>query len=85
MPGAFETRFQTAPLDLNEDTFYYAREETIERRLEELANGKAKDIIAAVDEREREKSTMCVGVRWELFSREDLLEIVEVRSMLTSS
>ena len=39
-PGAFETDFQSCPLDMFEDSFYFAREAEIEARVEEIKNGK---------------------------------------------
>ncbi|KAI0723944.1 hypothetical protein C8T65DRAFT_714858 [Cerioporus squamosus] len=41
IPGAFETPYQSAPLDLAEDTFYFSREDIIEARLEEIQQGQA--------------------------------------------
>lgn len=76
-PGAFETKYQNAPLDLLEDTFYFARQEQIENRLEEISEGGAHDLLDTVDLTHREARTLCIGVNWD-FSREDLLEIAEV-------
>lgn len=76
--GALETPFQDAPLDLCEDTFYYARKDLIEARLGEIRDGKAPEILQRHDEQYREKETWCVGVSWELCEREDLLDIVKV-------
>jgi Fanconi-associated nuclease 1 len=78
IPGAFETPYQTAPLDIFEDTFYHAREELIEQRLDEISRDNARQIIQNVDDEHRECGTWCLGVRWELFPKEDLLEIAEV-------
>jgi fanconi-associated nuclease 1 len=78
VPGAFETPYQTAPLDLWEDTFYFSRVEAIKTRIKELEEGGGAEILRKVDERERAKNTWCVGVKWEAFSQTDLLEIVEV-------
>ncbi|KAM5532088.1 hypothetical protein V8D89_014252 [Ganoderma adspersum] len=74
IPGAFETPFQSAPLDLVEDTFFYSRQDLIEARLEEIRSDKAAEIL----ERTFDANTnvMCVGVRWDLFQKEDLLGIV---------
>ncbi|KAG8694499.1 hypothetical protein FRC09_009804, partial [Ceratobasidium sp. 395] len=79
VPGAFETPYQSAPLDLFHDSFVSAREDLINARLTELADdqGAARRIIEAIDERERENETWCIGVRWEQFEREDLLEIAD--------
>ncbi|KAG8722482.1 hypothetical protein FRC08_001537 [Ceratobasidium sp. 394] len=79
IPGAFETPYQSAPLDLFHDSFVSAREDLINARLAELVDdqGAARRIIETIDERERENETWCIGVRWELFEREALLEIVD--------
>jgi Fanconi-associated nuclease 1 len=82
IPGAFETEYQSAPLDIAEDCFYYAREGLIKERLGEIEEGKAQEIVEKVDEEHRAKATLCVGVRWDLFTREDLLEIVDVSHAL---
>jgi Fanconi-associated nuclease 1 len=78
VPGAFETPFQFGPLDIGEDSFYYARRERMEERLREILDGQAPTIVAANDERYREDKTCCIGVSWDVCGREDLLEIVEV-------
>lgn len=78
VPGAFETPYQTAPLDIFEDTFYYAREDLIEKRLDDISTNHARQIIQNVDAEHRERGTWCLGVRWDLFPKEDLLEIAEV-------
>ncbi|KAH9060002.1 VRR-NUC domain-containing protein [Lactarius vividus] len=77
IPGAFETPYQTAPLDMFEDTFYLSREEIIEARLDEIGEGKARTIIEDKDNEHRERGTWCLGVRWDLFPKQDLLEIAE--------
>ncbi|KAH7889505.1 hypothetical protein F5I97DRAFT_1844717 [Phlebopus sp. FC_14] len=76
IPGAFETPYQTAPLDIAEDSFYYSRKDLIERRLFDIENGEAADIIQEVDSVHRASGTWCVGVRWDLFNRQDLIDIV---------
>lgn len=78
IPGAFETEYQSAPLDIAEDCFYYAREGLIKERLAEIEQGKARQILEKIDEEHRAKGTLCVGVRWDLFTKQDLLEIVDV-------
>ncbi|KAI0062194.1 hypothetical protein BV25DRAFT_1916125 [Artomyces pyxidatus] len=75
--GAFETPYQAAPLDIMEDSFYFAREELIEQRLKELEEGFAGKILRSVDEEHRDKNTWCVGVDWDAFPREHLFEIIE--------
>jgi Fanconi-associated nuclease 1 len=77
LPGAFETPYQTAPLDLGEDTFSASRQELLEDRL--LAMSKtsvALEMLDEVDSRERPKGTWAVGVNWE-FPAEDLREVLE--------
>jgi fanconi-associated nuclease 1 len=82
IPGALETPFQAAPLDLCEDTFYYARKDLIEARLVEIRDGMGPEILQRHDEQYREKETWCVGLSWELCEREDLLDIVRVCTFL---
>jgi len=77
LPGAFETHYQTAPLDLGEDTFAPSRHLAFEARLVEMSKTKrALELLREVDEREREKRTWAVGVNWE-YGREELEEILE--------
>jgi Fanconi-associated nuclease 1 len=79
IPGAFETPFQVAPLDIDTDTFYHSRRELFEKRLEEIKEGKAREIVGNVYSKHRDKETLCVGVRWDLVEEGDLEDIVEVR------
>lgn len=77
--GAFETPYQTAPLDLHEETFYLARKGLIETRLEDIKDiDKAKAILAKHDDKYRPHNVFCCGVRWDLCPKEDLLEIIAV-------
>lgn len=85
IPGAFETPYQRAPLDIAEDTFYYARKDLIDQRLDELKAGQGPDILARVLGERTESKTWCVGVRWDLFEKGDLLEITKVRRRLARS
>lgn len=78
VPGAFETPYQSAPLDIAEETFFYARREVIEARLAEIEAGRAADIVEKVDVEQREKGAMCVGVRWDAFERADVVDITRV-------
>jgi len=84
VPGAFETPFQMAPLDLVHDSFYSSREGSIQARLEELEAGCAVAIIEEVDDRERPHKTWATGVRWDDFSKQDAVEIAQVSSDLPS-
>jgi Fanconi-associated nuclease 1 len=78
VPGAFETAYQTAPLDIAEDSFYHSRKDLMEKRLSDIAAGEAVNLIRGVDSMHRPSGTWCVGVRWDLFSSEDLVDIVTV-------
>ncbi|KAJ7772094.1 VRR-NUC domain-containing protein [Mycena maculata] len=77
IPGAFETPWQTGPLDIGEDSFYYARRDCIEKRLAEIKDGRARTILEENDGRHREAKTCCIGVNWKMCGREELIEIVE--------
>ncbi|KAJ6491829.1 hypothetical protein C8R47DRAFT_442519 [Mycena vitilis] len=77
VPGAFETPWQTGPLDIADDSFYYARKDSMEERLTELKNGQARPILEKNDLKYRDDKTCCIGVKWDMCGRDDLLEIVE--------
>uniref|UniRef100_A0A1J3FZ31 Fanconi-associated nuclease n=1 Tax=Noccaea caerulescens TaxID=107243 RepID=A0A1J3FZ31_NOCCA len=70
VPGAFQTRFQTAPLDLETESFYLTRKDSIESQLEKVANGMAEEIL--IISYETHRGTACRGVAWERFSLEEL-------------
>ncbi|OCF42115.1 fanconi-associated nuclease 1 [Kwoniella heveanensis CBS 569] len=77
LPGAFETPYQTAPLDLGEDTFAPSRQEAIEVRLEAMSRtSTALSMLKEVDDRERPRGTWAVGVNWD-YGATDLEEILE--------
>ncbi|OJA16026.1 hypothetical protein AZE42_04282 [Rhizopogon vesiculosus] len=76
VPGAFETPFQTAPLDIVEDSFYHARRDVIEARLKELEDGRGEDIAKRVEGEHRARNTWCVGVDWSLLEEGEIIEIV---------
>ena len=82
IPGAFETPYQHAPLDIAEDTFYYARQELVDKRLDALKAGHGPEILEQVFEEHAAKKTWCVGVQWDLFEKADLLDITKVRQLL---
>ena len=75
VPNVFQTAFQTCPLDLHTDSFYPTRISEINRRLAEISNGGAERIIRGVYDREHEKRTCVVGLKWD-FDIEDLAELV---------
>ncbi|KAG7599800.1 HIRAN domain [Arabidopsis suecica] len=70
VPGVFQTRFQTAPLDLETESFYLTRKDTIESQLEKVANGMAEEIL--IISYETHRGTACRGVAWDRFSLEEL-------------
>ncbi|OBZ69332.1 Fanconi-associated nuclease 1 [Grifola frondosa] len=76
--GAFETPYQSAPLDIAEDTFYLTRQELADARLREIKEGHAAEILEQVYDEHAKKRTWCVGVRWDLFGKEDLLGITRL-------
>lgn len=78
LPGAFETEYQTAPLDLVLDTFYSSRKAMIDQRLSEILAGKALEIATKADTQHRPQKTFFVGAQWDTFSTEEILEIVKV-------
>lgn len=78
VPGAFETPYQCAPLDLVDDTFYFARQDKIEARLKDIEQGKGPEFVNKHDAAHRERNNLCVGVNWERYGRQELLEIVNV-------
>ncbi|KAE8076610.1 hypothetical protein FH972_015247 [Carpinus fangiana] len=45
VPNVFRTRFQTAPLDLETDSFYLARKSCIESHLQKIHTGMAEGIL----------------------------------------
>lgn len=56
------------------------RRPLVDARLEAIRRGEAGQILAEADDRERPRETWAVGVSWSKFTKEDLLEIVEVSS-----
>ncbi|XP_019094762.1 PREDICTED: fanconi-associated nuclease 1 homolog isoform X3 [Camelina sativa] len=70
VPGVFQTRFQTAPFDLETESFYLTRKEMIESQLEKVANGMAEEIL--IISYETHRGTACRGVAWERFTLEEL-------------
>ena len=77
LEGAFETRYQSAPLDIGSDTFYHSRRTLMDQRLADIASGQAEAIALATWDREYKDKTWCIGLRWDLLEREDWVEILE--------
>ncbi|KAJ6526283.1 hypothetical protein DFH09DRAFT_1371718 [Mycena vulgaris] len=76
--GAFETHFQTCPLDLCDDTFVTSRMDAIASRLSEIEGGNAVHYLEKHDGQYREAAPRAVGVRWDLCSRKELISIVKL-------
>jgi Fanconi-associated nuclease 1 len=76
IPNVFQTAYQTCPLDLHTDSFFSARMPEILGRVNQICNGEASDLIQRVWDQEYESRRCIVGVRWDEFEREDLLELV---------
>ncbi|KAI7848629.1 VRR-NUC domain-containing protein [Circinella umbellata] len=76
MDGVFETPYQAAPLDMASDAFYAGRVSMINERIGEIEQGKFLELITRVDERERSRETVCIGVNWK-YTTEDLLHLAE--------
>lgn len=76
VPNVFQTPYQTCPLDLHTDAFYSARISEINMRINEIGEGKAEQILRAVWNRERERETCIIGVRWNEYALDDLCELV---------
>jgi hypothetical protein len=85
IPGAFETPYQLAPLDLGDDSFYRSRQADIEERLQQMTSTtKAIRLLRETDEVERERGTLAIGVDW-TYERADLEEIIKVSALLINS
>lgn len=77
VPGAFETAYQTAPLDLGEDSFSRSRRDMMEQRLEEMQDtAAALAMLRETDARERPRATWAVGLNWD-YGAVELEEILE--------
>ena len=75
VPNVFQTAYQTCPLDLHTDAFFPARASEINRRLVDIANGGAEDVLRRVHEGQSGRKTCVVGLNWD-FELEDLAELV---------
>lgn len=75
IPNVFQTEYQTCPLDLHTDAFFPARASEINHRLVEIENGEGERLLRQVWDREHDRRTSVVGLRWD-FEIEDLAELV---------
>ncbi|WOH07871.1 hypothetical protein DCAR_0727305 [Daucus carota subsp. sativus] len=74
MPNVFRNLYQTAPLDMDTDSFYESRKSLIESLLEKVQNGMAEEIL--ITSWESHFGTACRGVKWDNHSLSDLRAIV---------
>ena len=74
--GVFATAFQTGPLDLCTEGFFGARAGALDARLDDLAAGGGPEALAAAWDAWAPRRTAVVGVQWEAWGREELVEIV---------
>ena len=65
-----------APLDLFTETFYFGRRDVIETRLSEIEDSNFLNRLRDHDKEYRGKA--CIGVGWETFDTNTLLEIAQV-------
>ncbi|KAF7150610.1 hypothetical protein RHSIM_Rhsim02G0071300 [Rhododendron simsii] len=70
VPDVFRTRFQTAPLDLETDSFYEVRKTIIEPILLKIYDGAAEEIL--ITSWETNLGTSCRGVNWDRHSLSEL-------------
>lgn len=64
---------------------YTVRRPAINERLAAVARADGPSLLKETDDRERPLETFAVGIRWERYTQEDLLEIVEVRPTHTDA
>ncbi|KAM5569850.1 fanconi-associated nuclease 1 [Rosa sericea] len=70
VPNVFRTRFQTAPLDLETESFYLVRKNQIESHLQKIHDGMAEEIL--ITSWELHEGTACRGVNWGRHSLSEL-------------
>ncbi|KAI9206412.1 uncharacterized protein BJ171DRAFT_579911 [Polychytrium aggregatum] len=75
--GVFISPYQGAPLDLTTEFFYPTRSSSIDSRVKLIRLDGARSLIETVDDRERPTKTVCRGVNWDSFTKQDLVEIAE--------
>uniref|UniRef100_A0A0E0L8F9 Fanconi-associated nuclease n=1 Tax=Oryza punctata TaxID=4537 RepID=A0A0E0L8F9_ORYPU len=70
VPDVFQTKFQTAPLDLETDEFYRSRKDLIESQLKRIQDDSAEEML--ISSWELHQGTSCRGVNWDRHSLTDL-------------
>ncbi|PNT76430.1 fanconi-associated nuclease 1 homolog isoform X6 [Brachypodium distachyon] len=66
----FQSKFQTAPLDLETDDFYKSRKGLIESQLKRIQDGLAEEML--ITSWELHQGTSCRGINWDRHSMADL-------------
>ncbi|KAJ2862695.1 hypothetical protein GGH94_004109 [Coemansia aciculifera] len=64
LPGALDTEYQSRPLDMGNESFYFSRQTLIDQRLKEIVDGEFADIILA--NYDFGYGAECVGVSWDI-------------------
>ncbi|PIA13903.1 hypothetical protein COEREDRAFT_48057 [Coemansia reversa NRRL 1564] len=64
LPGVLDTEYQSQPLDMGSESFFYSRQPQIEERLRVIAGGEFERAIRRIYD--GEKGAECVGVSWDL-------------------
>ncbi|KAJ2735667.1 hypothetical protein IW152_001444 [Coemansia sp. BCRC 34962] len=64
LPGTLDTEYQSRPLDMGNESFYFSRQTLIDERLKEIAGGEFADIILA--NYDFGYGAECVGVSWDI-------------------
>ncbi|PWN41753.1 hypothetical protein IE81DRAFT_303249 [Ceraceosorus guamensis] len=77
IPGAFETAYQSAPLDIGEDSFIVARAPQVRQRLHLIEERGGLDLMEEVHKRESQRKTWAIGCKWDTYPLEDLLQIAQ--------
>jgi Fanconi-associated nuclease 1 len=75
IPGVFISPHQSAPMDFGSFFFYTQRQGVIHERLECIRNRDFGYIIETHYDLYFPERILCVGLHWELVSKEDLLHI----------
>ncbi|XP_059310582.1 fanconi-associated nuclease 1 homolog isoform X2 [Lycium ferocissimum] len=70
VPNVFRTKFQTAPLDLETDSFYEVRRGLVEALLDKIEHGMAEELL--IMSWESHVGTACRGVNWDKHSLSEL-------------
>ncbi|KAJ2369974.1 hypothetical protein H4S01_000678 [Coemansia sp. RSA 2610] len=74
LPGVLDTEYQSRPLDMSSESFYFSRRAMIEQRLLEIGAGQFEQGICSAYRQEH--GSECVGVTWDL-TCEQLLTVAK--------